>query len=53
MVTQTGKMQGGKQLGFLNHEHSQFHKYCVNLTLKTHKDVGELISSKHDKQKEI
>ena len=41
-----------KQGGFVNHEHSQFHKYCVDLTMKTHKDVGELISSEHEKHKE-
>lgn len=34
----------------VNHECS--HKYCVDLTMETHKDVGELISSEHEKHKE-
>ena len=44
---------GNKRGGFMTHERSQFHKYCVELTMKTHeKDVGELLSSQHEKEKE-
>ena len=42
-----------KRGGVVNHECSQIHKYCVDLAMKSHKDVGELISSEHEKQKEI
>ena len=46
-------VSGNKREGFMTHEHSQFHKYCVDLTMKTHeKDVGELLSSQHEKEKE-
>ena len=41
---------GDKRGEFVNHECSQ--KYCVDLTMKTNKDVGELISSEHEKHKE-
>ena len=44
---------GDKRGGFVKHERSQFHKYCVDLTMKTHKDVGESLSSQHEKEKEI
>ena len=44
---------GDKQGWFVNHERSQFHTYFADLTLKTHKEVGELISTEHEKQKEI
>lgn len=43
---------GNKQGGFMTHERLQFHKYCVELTMKTHKDVGELLSSQHEKEEE-
>lgn len=39
--------------GVVNYERFQFHKYCVDLAMKTDKNVVELISSKHEKQKEI
>lgn len=42
---------GDKQGGVVNYERFQFHKYCVDLAMKTDKNVVELISSKHEKQK--
>ena len=44
---------GDKRGAFVKHERSQFHKYCVDLTMKNHKDVGESLSSQHEKEKEI
>ena len=44
---------GDKRRAFVKHERSQFHKYCVHLTMKNHKDIGELLSSQHEKEKEI
>ena len=44
---------GDKRGQFVNYEHSQFHKYFVHLTMRTHKDVGELISSVNEKHKKI
>ena len=38
---------GDKRGGFAIHERFQVHKYCVELTMTTHKDVGELLSIQH------
>ena len=42
-----------KQWGYVNHKLSQFHQYCVDLTMKTEKDADEFISSKHEKHKQL
>ena len=38
---------------FAVHARSQVHKYSVEATMKTHKDIGELLLSQHEKEKEV
>ena len=47
------KDAGGEHGGFSRHEHSQIHKYSIDIASKTLGDVGELLSSELKEQKLI
>ena len=44
---------GAKKGGFPSHERSHFHKHCTGILAKSHRDIAEMMSTEHKKQKAV
>ena len=44
---------GEKKSGFSSHERSHFHRHCTGILGKSHRDIAEMMSTEHEKQKAV
>ena len=44
---------GDKNGGFPSYERSQFHRHCTGTLVKSHRDIAEMMSTEHEKQKAV